>query len=122
MIELKSRLMLAGAALAISAGFFSGVDAQQKGPADPPPDIAGFIARRGSCSEWAQKAFDAGGRRGWMAFGAICSPSSASTSWMTSAHFDRNTPAIQTSRHPLVLGPGSKSSNDCRSGLPFRQI
>jgi hypothetical protein len=59
MIELKSRLMLAGAALAILAGLFSGVDAQQKGPADPPPDITGFIARRGSCSEWAQKAFDA---------------------------------------------------------------
>jgi len=53
------RLMLAAAALAISA-CVSSVAKAQPGSGDLPPDVTEFINRRASCSEWSQEAIDAG--------------------------------------------------------------
>jgi hypothetical protein len=50
-------LMLAGVALAISAGVDPRADAQT-GSAELPPDVTAFVSRRASCSEWSKKAID----------------------------------------------------------------
>jgi hypothetical protein len=50
-------LMLAGVALAISAGVAPHADAQT-GSAELPPDVTAFVSRRASCSEWSKKAID----------------------------------------------------------------
>jgi hypothetical protein len=56
MIAVK-RLMLAGVALAISAGVAPRADAQT-GSAELPPDVTRFVSRSASCSEWSKNAID----------------------------------------------------------------
>jgi hypothetical protein len=57
MMTALKRLLLGGAALAMCSGVTPRADAQT-GSAELPPDIATFVSRRASCSQWSKKAID----------------------------------------------------------------
>jgi len=54
MLTSKNFILLASAALVISAGLTPLAHAQTA--ADLPPDVMGLISRRGGCLEWSKKA------------------------------------------------------------------